>query len=292
MAFTLSQRNSALFAGIGWLCAFFLMTGSPACADSTEDIWKKIDALPWVHGPQQVSALQNASLQLPQHFLFLDTMGTPEFMRITQNPRDGTEIEQVFGPDDLHWFAILTFSADGYVDDNEKIDADAVLDSIKRGTEQANELRTKNGWAKMFVTGWHRPPAYDPQTNRLEWAIDASEVGGETSTNFNTRILGRRGVTSAVLVTDPTHFESDLVEFKAALAGYDFNPGDRYSEFKSGDKVAEYGLTALILGGAAAVAGKTGILKALGKFLWIGIVAVIAAVSGLFKRIFRFKAKS
>jgi uncharacterized membrane-anchored protein len=292
MIFTQPRRITALLAGIGGLFIFFLLVAAPASADSAEDIWKRIDALPWVHGPQQVSALENAALQLPQHFIFLDAKGTPEFMRITQNPRDGTEVEQVFGPDDLHWFAILTFSEDGYVDDKEKIDAAAVLDSIKRGTEQANELRKKNGWAEMFVTGWHRPPAYDPKTNRLEWAIDASEVGGGTSTNFNTRILGRRGVTSAVLVTNPAHFDTDLVEFKTALAGYDFNPGDRYSEYQSGDKVAEYGLTALILGGAAAVAGKTGILKAIGKFLWIGVVAVIAAVSSFFKRIFRSKAKS
>jgi uncharacterized membrane-anchored protein len=94
-------------------------------------------------------------------------------------------------------------------------------------------------------------------------------------------------VTSAVLVTDPDHFDTDLGEFKTALTGYDFNAGDRYSEFQSGDKVAEYGLTALILGGAAAVAAKTGILKVIGKFLWIGVVAVIAAVSSFFKRVFR-----
>jgi uncharacterized membrane-anchored protein len=70
------------------------------------------------------------------------------------------------------------------------------------------------------------------------------------------------------------------------LAGYDFNPGDRYSEFQEGDKVAAYGLGALVVGGAAAVAAKTGIWKALGKFLWIGIAAVGAVVWGGVKKLF------
>ena len=287
MKITQARCIAAPLARVGGLVVLLFTIASPVSADSNEDLWNKITALPWVHGPSQVSALQNASLQLPGNFIFLDAKDTAQFMRLTENPRDGTEVEQVFGPEDLHWFAILTFSADGYVEDKEKIDADAVLKSIREGTEEANKARKENGWAEMHVTGWHLAPHYDSQTNRLEWAIDAEEAGGGASTNFNTRILGRRGVTSAVLVTDPDHFDADLGEFKTALTGYDFNAGDRYSEFQSGDKVAEYGLTALILGGAAAVAAKTGILKVIGKFLWIGVVAVIAAVSSFFKRVFR-----
>jgi uncharacterized membrane-anchored protein len=192
----------------------------------------------------------------------------------------------VFGPSDLHWFGILEFSADGYVDDKEEIDADELLESLKQGTEAANEMRRKNGWSEMKITGWRRAPHYDETTNRLEWAIDADNSDGTSSTNFNTRILGRRGVTSAVLVTDPAHFEADLAEFRQTLVGYEFNPGERYSEFQEGDKVAAYGLGALVLGGAAAVAAKSGFLKFIGKFLWIGIVAVLAAVGGAFKRLF------
>jgi len=68
------------------------------------------------------------------------------------------------------------------------------------------------------------------------------------------------------------------------LAGYRFNSGDTYSEFKSGDKVATYGLAALIVGGGAAVAAKSGLLKFLGKFIWVGLGAVALFVKRLFKR--------
>ena len=250
------------------------------------ETWNKIVALPWVIGPQKVPALQGATLDVKTQYVFLDVSAVKQFMQLTQNPRDGGEREQVFGPDDLHWFGIIEFSDDGYVEDKEEIDADAILDSIKEGTESANEARRQNGWGEMHVTGWRRPPYYDPQTNRLEWAIDASNSDGGASTNFNTRILGRHGVTSVVLVTDPQNFEKDLAEFKTALAGYEFDTGNRYSEFKAGDKVAAYGLGALIAGGAAAVAAKTGIWKSFGKFILIGGAAAVAAVWGAIKKLF------
>jgi uncharacterized membrane-anchored protein len=253
---------------------------------SGEEIWNQIAALPWVDGPQKVSAVEGASLSVPVNYVFLDVASTPKFMNLTQNPRSGEEREQLLAPSDLHWFGILEFSADGYVEDNEEIDADALLESLKKGTEASNAVRRENGWAEMKITGWRRPPYYDAATNRLEWAIDADNTDGTSSTNFNTRILGRHGVTSAVLVTDPQNFEKDLVEFKQALAGYEFNEGERYSEFKQGDKVAAYGLGALVLGGAAAVAAKSGFLKFIGKFLWIGIVAVLAAAGGILKKLF------
>src|SRR5438046_7897948 len=41
------------------------------------------------------------------------------------------------------------------------------------------------------------------------------------------------------------------ISFKSALGGYGFVSGENYAEFKAGDKIAEYGLAALVLGGAA-----------------------------------------
>ena len=80
-----------------------------------------------------------------------------------------------------------------------------------------------------------------------------------------------------------------LPVFQALMKDYSFKQGERYAEFKSGDKVARYGLAALITGGAAAVAYKTGLLGKLGalfakagKFLILGIIAVFAAIRKIF----------
>lgn len=74
------------------------------------------------------------------------------------------------------------------------------------------------------------------------------------------------------------------------LAMTDFDAGQRYTDFdKSTDKLAAYGIGALVAGGIAAKAGlfaKLGVmLLALKKFIVLGI----AAVAGLFKKLFRRK---
>jgi uncharacterized membrane-anchored protein len=106
--------------------------------------------------------------------------------------------------------------------------------------------------------------------------------------NYNIRILGRRGV----LVLNAVAAMSQLREIEKStpkiLAALDFNPGNRYADFSeaAGDKVASYGIAALVAGGVAA---KLGFFKglwilALGakKFVIIGFVALAAALRKLF----------
>ena len=80
-------------------------------------------------------------------------------------------------------------------------------------------------------------------------------------------------------------------ELKTILKSFDFNSGEKYSEWKPGDHVAEIGLAALVVGGAAAVAAKTGFWKVLlaglaafWKFIAVGAVAVFAAIGKIFKK--------
>ena len=86
-----------------------------------------------------------------------------------------------------------------------------------------------------------------------------------------------------------------VADVNRVLTAYRFNSGDTYAEWRPGDKVAEYGLTGLIVGGAVAAAVKTGLLKGLWKFVVAGVaafwkvilaavVAVIAGLKSLFKR--------
>ena len=109
--------------------------------------------------------------------------------------------------------------------------------------------------------------------------------------NYTSRLLGRKGIMSAVLVSSPDTLGPDSTAFKALLGGFDYVTGERYSEFKQGDRVAEFGLAALVLGGAAAVATKKGFWAAIVAFLgafWkvlIGfVVAGLAGIGSLFKK--------
>ena len=80
--------------------------------------------------------------------------------------------------------------------------------------------------------------------------------------------------------------DQDLLDFKAALKNFDYVSGEKYSEWKEGDKVAAYGLGALVLGGAAAAATSKGGIKV----VWLAILAGIAALWAGIKRFFGRKA--
>jgi len=135
--------------------------------------------------------------------------------------------------------------------------------------------------------GWHVPPHYDAATKRLEWGLRLQGDDGKTVVNYTIRILGRRGVMHATLVSDPASLDKDMAAFKDTLGGYGFTPGERYAEFKSGDRVAEYGLAALVLGGGAAVAMKSGFAKAIWKFLVVGVVALGGAITAVLRKLRR-----
>jgi uncharacterized membrane-anchored protein len=88
------------------------------------------------------------------------------------------------------------------------------------------------------------------------------------------------------LIASPTQYASITGTFNSLMSGFHYTQGNRYSDFAKGDKVAKYGLTALILGGGAAVALKTGLLAKFWKFIVMGIVAIGAAIKKFFQTIF------
>lgn len=251
---------------------------------------RQFDALGWVHGPQHVELFNNSALDIPEGYRFLNPADTTKFLAMTRNLGDGKEY--FIAPEDMHWGAYFSYSDDGYVKDTDKIDSDAILKSIKQGTEAANEERKKRGWDEMAVTGWQTAPHYDASTKQLEWAIAGKDLANNrVAVNFNTRILGRGGVMSVLLIANPDGLEPAIGELKSMLGNFSYLPGQRYAEYKPGDKIAKYGLAALITGGAAAIAVKTGFWKVIltglaagWKFIAAGAVAVFGAVSRMFKR--------
>jgi len=272
-------------------CSLLSLSARCFADDSnTNSIRQQIEALHWVHGPKQVQLFSNATLQVPAGYVFLDPEDTAKLETITHNLAGGTEY--FLAPEDLHWGAHFSYRDDGYVKDDEKIDAPALLANIKDGTEAANKVRRERGWDEMAVLGWQIPPHYDPQTNRLEWAVIGKDLTSNTEVvNFNTKILGRGGVTSALLIADPADLAAATEEFKATLGGFDYVAGQRYAEYKEGDKIAKYGLAALITGGAAAIAVKTGLWKVIltaavagWKFIAAGFVALFGGLMRRFKK--------
>ena len=209
-------------------------------------------------------------------------------MTMTENIANGDEY--LLAPKDLSWFATFEFNDTGYIKDNEKIDADSLLQSVKKGTEQSNKVRRKKGWSTLSIVGWRFKPQYDEKSHLLEWAFMAKDdKTGNPVANYNTRVLGRTGVMSVTVAADPQSLDTAIGQFKKVVSGYQFADGKRYAQYKPGDKVAEYGLAALIAGGAAAVATKKGFFSVIGaalaagwKFLLAGLAAAGAAIRKMF----------
>ena len=89
---------------------------------------------------------------------------------------------------------------------------------------------------------------------------------------------------SATLVGSEEQVLGGMDAYKEILSGHQFVPGQRYAEFRSGDKVAKYGLTALITGGAAAVALKTGLFKKFWKLIVVAGAGALALLKKLLGR--------
>jgi uncharacterized membrane-anchored protein len=162
------------------------------------------------------------------------------------------------------------------------------MKSLREVTEQANTERKRRGWETMELVGWVRPPHYDDATHNLEWSFEAKTERGPFI-NQNTRYLGRRGYMSVELALDPKDSDTVMPAYRAALAGFAYNSDSNYRAFVRGDKVAEYGLTALVIGGAAAVATKTGLLKGLGKLLlasWKLVAIGLVGIGSFLKKLF------
>jgi uncharacterized membrane-anchored protein len=264
--------------------------GEPAASPQEQAYMKAVSALKWVKGPNSVTLKGKSKLIVPEGYVFLDESGTDRFLELNQNIPGGSEV--MIAPADLHWSAYLSFDDDGYVKDDEKIDAPTLLKTMQEGTEESNKERRRRGWPELHLLDWAVPPAYNSANKRLEWATLLQAEGGR-SVNFSTKVLGRRGHTSVILATGENDLAESRPQLEQVLAGYSFNNGERYADWVPGDKVATYGLAALVLGGAAAIATKKGFWAVLGGFLaagWKIIAAGAVAVSAGIRKFFGRKA--
>lgn len=237
-----------------------------------------------------------AKIALPAGFRYLDPSNSETLLhKLWGNPGGGGTLGIItpkgFDPlADESWAVVLSFTEDGYVkdDDAAKINYDDLMKDMKKDTLEANKQREKEGYSSIELIGWAAPPHYDQATHKMYWAKEIKFGDSpEHTLNYNIRMLGRRGV----LVVNAVGSMGQLKQIEAAtpqlLGMVNFQEGHRYADFSaSTDKVATYGLAALVAGGVAA---KVGLFKgiwlavlALKKFVVIGIIALVAGIKKLF----------
>jgi uncharacterized membrane-anchored protein len=266
-------------------CALALAAPS-ATAQSTNAGPRKLNVL---HGPATAQLGSAARIEVPVGYVFIDGKTLRALLKAGGNPVSGDELGSL-SPTNADWSVMFRFHEIGYVKDDEKdkLDPDKLLQQFREGTEAANRMRAEAGSPPIHVVGWEQPPKYNPVTHNLEWAI-RGECQGEAILNYDTRLLGRKGVMQVKLIVSPEEFAATLPAFTNLLASHQFQTGESYAEYRPGDKLAKYGLAALITGGATVGAVKLGLFAWLAVFFkkaWKLVVLAVVAVAGFFKKIF------
>lgn len=280
------MRRLWLVGALGLLAA-----GSPVLAETAEEFQAKLS---FRQGDVAVGD-GLATFKLTPAFRYLDADQTERVLRAWGNPPGARTLGMVLpsdiGPmEDGSWAVVISYDEDGFVDDKgaEKIDYDELLRQMQKETKDANQERAKAGFEPVELVGWAEPPHYDRAAHKLYWAKQLKFGAAESdSLNYNIRVLGRRGVLVLNAVAGVDQLSQVRDAMQSLIPVVEFNEGHRYADYLPGkDKLAEYGVGALIVGSLAA---KTGLFKGLiamllasKKLLIIGLAAAAAAVKKFF----------
>jgi uncharacterized membrane-anchored protein len=242
-----------------------------------------------------------ATLHLAESYRYLNPAETEKLLVAWGNPPGDETLGAVvpagvdpFG--ETGWAVIVTYLDDGHVDDADakKIDYDDLLKDMKEGTQDGNKERTSQGYEPIELLGWAEPPHYDDLARKIYWAKELKFGSSDVHTlNYDVRVLGREGVLSMNAVASMPQLSGIERDMKDLLRVASFNEGYRYEDYNHGtDRMAAYGLGALVAGGLAAKAGlfaKLGVLLlAFKKFIILGL----AAIGGLLGKLFRGRKAS
>ena len=248
-------------------------------------------------GPSDVALIDQATLKLPAGYFFIPRNEGARVLRALGNViNDETLAGVVIGthPGD-QWMVVIRYIKEGYIkdDDAKNWNADELLKNLSDGVEETNKDRVARGFPEMQIVGWVEPPGYDATTHRLVWSMLGKHKGepddAPKNVNYNTYALGRDGYFSLNLLSASDRIAGEKAVAKELLADLTYNAGKRYEDFSATtDRIAEYGLLALVGGVAVKKLGLFALMAALvlkfAKVILVGAAMLGAAVMRFFRR--------
>ncbi len=206
-----------------------------------------------------------------------------EILRAMGNRPGPDLVGTIFPLAQENWFVAMRYVASGFIKDDDARDwkADELLTGIKEGTGEANVERKQRGIPEVEVVGWVERPSYEASTHRLVWSLASREKGAPAGdgqgVNYNTYLLGREGYVSMNFISGLDLIEAQKPTARLLLAALEFDKGKAYGDFNaSTDRIAEYGLAALVGGIAAKKLGLFALIAAF--FVKFAKVIVLALV--------------
>lgn len=239
-----------------------------------------------------------ATLNVPENFYYLNPADAEKILvEVWGNPPGaGANTLGMLFPiegtpfDSDNWGVSIEYIEDGYVSDSDadEIDYDDLLADMQESTQDENKVRAEQGYEPIELVGWAENPFYDKQSHKLHWAQELKFGNQSPNTlNYNIRVLGRKGILLLNFIAGMEQKEIIDSKLDSVLALAEFDQGSRYEDFDpSIDKVAAYGLGALVAG---KVIAKTGFLAAALIFLKKFGVLIVIAIGALLGKLFRRK---
>lgn len=289
-----------------WLIASCCLTSLTALGEETEtaqsdkntewaeSIWQSLQRQT---GQIKIDKAQ-ATLNVGTEFYFLNAADAEKILtEVWGNPPGQTVLGMIFPADKTPfdknaWAVTISYDEDGYVSDKDaaQINYSELLTSMQEDAQAGNEERQKQGFEPIKLIGWAAPPFYDAKQHKLHWAKEIQFGDDPLHTlNYNIRVLGRKGVLVLNFIADIEQLPAIESQLNGVLAMAEFDKGASYDEFDPKlDKIAAYGLGALVAGKLIA---KTGLIAAALLFLKKIGVFLVVAIGALWRKFTSKKTK-
>ena len=300
------MTSKSFLAALGLLAAFAFSPSTHADTPDDQPSAKVEAFLKTLHpktGDVSVPEAQ-ATLKLGNNYSYL---GADDAQRVLTQLWDNPPDKEVLGMilpstdpkvllNEKSWAVVVTYSSEGHVSDDDaaKIDYDDILKDMQKATKEENPERLKQGYPAIELMGWAEQPRYDSASHKLYWARDLKFTSTDgkdegRTLNYAIRVLGRHGYLSLNAVAPMAELAQVSADMPEVVSMTEFDPGNRYTDFNSStDKLAAYGIGALVAGGIAAKAGlfaKLGLLLLkFSKLILVGFAAIGGFIAKLFGR--------
>lgn len=248
----------------GWRCFIVLLLGTIVSLDGNvraQSTQEPSSAAPsenpaenWVRSPHVIKFGDYATIQVPAGMKC--RFGNKETARATvldagkerQQKLAGVIIPTIQGEKTQSWRITFYFDPIGYVktEGASSLDASALLDRYVQGLASLNDRRRLAGQHEIQEFLWTEPPVLDPALPQMRWNLRQVIEGGDR-VEFGVCRLGRHGIMTMKFEADAKEYETmkrDLDDLAAAL---EFTSGNRYEDYRVGDKIATKPLPDLII---------------------------------------------
>jgi uncharacterized membrane-anchored protein len=194
----------------------------------------------WISGPQSVGLENIADIYVPDGYRITDVHGA-RMILASFNDAVPDDLIGIVAPTSGKWMGILEYSPAGYVADPDarQINTNAVLKRV------LDQMKAK-GKSSVTTLDWQSQPAYDAKEHVLTWSLVAAGPSSAKILSRTAALLGRHGVLQITIVQP--YSLSGMPSLNELAGKIAFKNGERYIDYRGGDKVAEIGLAELILG--------------------------------------------